>query len=154
VVFDATTGEVTIDGPTTGTGRRAHARVSPSTIPRRHIWGEVRPVKMTPEQVAAADLELQRIRQARAMMFEWAWRRRKADYRSRTAGNQNRPVPEQNLEKSEFLDPVRALPEGAEEEERRFVNAVNDPLPDLINTSRYEKRAVRWRPSNPQARLN
>lgn len=96
------------------------------------------------EQVAAADLELQRIRQARAMMFEWAWRRCKADDRSPPARNQNRPLPEQNSENSELFDPLRALPERAEEEERRFVDAVNDALPDLINTSRYEKRAVSW----------
>jgi hypothetical protein len=104
------------------------------------------------EQAAAADLELERIRLARAMMFECAWRQRKADSRSRrpkleegraqTAGNQNRPVPEPNSGKSKLLDPLPALPEGPEEEERRFMDAVNDALLDLIKTSRYEKRAV------------
>jgi hypothetical protein len=104
------------------------------------------------EQAADADLELLRIRMVQTVMFERAWRLRNSDAGSchlkleeRPHGNaQNRrleQMDERTVWGSELLDPLAPHTEGNEEEER-FIIVVDDPLPDLIKTSRYEKRAV------------
>jgi hypothetical protein len=105
------------------------------------------------EQAADADLELLRIRMVQAVMFERAWRLQDSDTgsghleleerRHGTAQNRRQEqMHERTLWGSELLDPLAPFPGGNEEEERRFIIAVNDALPDLIKTSRYEKRAV------------
>jgi hypothetical protein len=100
------------------------------------------------ERAADGRLDLVRIRNARTAMIENALKPNAAGTRSslhelgcRVAQSRwQRKVQELSLTHPESFD--LGLPGGNAEEGRRFVNAVQRILPELVRTCRYEKRAA------------
>jgi hypothetical protein len=89
------------------------------------------------ERAAGAQLDLARVRKAPTVMIERAlmlYAPGPTDWPGAKRG--------ESLPRSEMFCPSMPLPDGKEDEERRFAEAVRHILPYLTNICRYEKRAA------------
>jgi len=105
------------------------------------------------EQAADAQLDLERVRKAQDGLIGGAQKlsavggeshhptldERRHRTPLRRSGEQ---LPEGKLSRSELRIPSAPLPTNRELEEQRFFAAVEDALPELVKTCRYEKRAA------------